>query len=156
MNKLPLPGPLSKTGLFYLSPIEVLNDGQMETLLALPLCLHGVVEKLPEGPIRPFQQLIVEQECVGSLCKANHSMALTNNKHKKQTKYTEMGMLFLRGTFLMGNWFILSIRQTGVVVLDRVTIYSYNKNSFKFSHSILIGVTGTLLASQNTKETEIK
>lgn len=85
MNKLPFPDPLSKIGLFYLSPIEVLNDGQMETLLTLPLCLHGVVEKFPERPIRPLQQLIVQQECVGSLCKTNYSMALINTKQIKQT-----------------------------------------------------------------------
>lgn len=73
MNKLPFPYPLSKTGLYYLSPIKVLNDGQMETLLTLPLCLHGVVEKFPEWPIRPLQQLVVQQERVGSLCKTNYS-----------------------------------------------------------------------------------
>lgn len=103
MNKPPFPDPLSKIGLLYLSPIKVLNDGQMETLLTLPLSLHGVGEKLPERPIRPLQQLIVQQECVGSFCKTNYSVALTNTKQIKQTKYTEMGMLFLRSTFLMGN-----------------------------------------------------
>lgn len=103
MNKLPCPDPLSKVGLLYLSPIKVLNDGQMETLLTLPLCLHGVVEEFPERPIRPLQQLIVQQESVGSLCKTNYNTALINTKQIKQTKHTEMQMLFLRGTFLMGN-----------------------------------------------------
>lgn len=73
MNKPPFPDPVSKMALFYLSPIKVLNDGQMETLLTLPLGLHGVGEKFPEWPIRPFQQLIVQQECVGSLCKTYHT-----------------------------------------------------------------------------------
>lgn len=95
MNQLSFLDPLVKTGLFYLSPVKVLNDGQMETLLALPLSLHGVVEKFPERPVRPLQQLVVQQECVGSLCKTKHSMALTNSKHIKQTKYTEVNA-FLR------------------------------------------------------------
>lgn len=156
MNKLPFPDPLSKTWLFYLSPIKVLNDGQMETLLTLPLCLHGVAEEFPEWPIRPLQQLVVQQQCVGSFCKTNYSMALINTKHIKQTKCTEMWMLFLRGTFLMVNWFFQSIRQMVVVAFDRVTIIAITKIAWHFHTIFKVELLGLLLESENTKETEIK
>lgn len=86
MNILSLPDPLSKIGPFYLSPVKVLNDGQMETLFTLPLCLHGVVEKFSQWPIGPLQQLIVQQERVGSLYKTNYSTVLTNTKQNQPNK----------------------------------------------------------------------
>ena len=43
----------------YLASVKVLDDGEVQVLLALPFCLHGVGQELPEGPIRPFQQLII-------------------------------------------------------------------------------------------------
>lgn len=131
MNELSFADPFSKIGIFYLPPIKVLNDGQMETLFTLPLCLHRVVEKFSQWPIRPLQQLIVQQQCVGSLYKTNYSMVFMNTKQiKRQTKCTEMWMFLMRCPFLMGNWFISSVRQMVVLVLDRVTIYIYNKFSF--------------------------
>lgn len=39
----------------YFASVEVLDDGQVEKLLPLPLRLHGVCQELPQGPVRPFQ-----------------------------------------------------------------------------------------------------
>lgn len=47
-----------------LSTVEVLDDGEMEMLLPLPLALHGVIKKLTQGSLGPFQQLVVQQKCV--------------------------------------------------------------------------------------------
>lgn len=52
----------------YFASVEVLDDGEMQVLLALPFCLHGVGQELPEGPVRPLQQLVIQQEGVGGLC----------------------------------------------------------------------------------------
>lgn len=46
-------------GATYLASVKVLDDGKVQVLLALPFCLHGVGQELPERPIRPFQQLII-------------------------------------------------------------------------------------------------
>lgn len=43
----------------------------MQVLLPLPLALHGVVEELPERPVRPLQQLVVQQQRVGRLCRTH-------------------------------------------------------------------------------------
>lgn len=51
----------------YFASVEVLDDGEVQVLLALPFGLHGVGQELPEGPMGPFQQLIIQQERVGSL-----------------------------------------------------------------------------------------
>lgn len=45
----------------HLSPVKVLDDGQVQVLLPLPLALHGVVEELAQGPVGPLQQLVIEQ-----------------------------------------------------------------------------------------------
>lgn len=47
------------TGATYLASVKVLDDGEVQVLLALPFRLHGVGQELPEGPVRPFQQLII-------------------------------------------------------------------------------------------------
>lgn len=52
----------------HLPPVEVLDDGEVQILLPLPLALHGVVEELPERPVGPLQQLVVQQQRVGRLC----------------------------------------------------------------------------------------
>lgn len=52
----------------YFASVEVLDDGEVQVFLALPFCLHGVGQELPEGPVRPLQQLIIQQEGVGGLC----------------------------------------------------------------------------------------
>lgn len=52
----------------YFASVKVLDDGEVQVLLALPFCLHGVGQELPEGPVRPFQQLVIQQEGVGGLC----------------------------------------------------------------------------------------
>jgi hypothetical protein len=54
----------------YFASVEVLDDGEVQVLLALPFCLHGVGQELPEGPIGPFEQLVIQQEGVCSLCKS--------------------------------------------------------------------------------------
>lgn len=43
----------------YFASVKILDDSKVQVLLALPFCLHGVGQELPEGPIRPLQQLIV-------------------------------------------------------------------------------------------------
>lgn len=52
----------------HLSPVKVLDDGEVQVLLPLPLTLHGVVEELPERPVGPLQQLVVQQQRVRCLC----------------------------------------------------------------------------------------
>lgn len=52
----------------HLPPVKVLDDGEVQVLLPLPLALHGVVEELPEWPVGPLQQLVVQQQRVGRLC----------------------------------------------------------------------------------------
>lgn len=52
----------------HLPPVKVLDDGQVQELLPLPLALHGVVEEFAQRPIRPLQQLVVQQQGVGGLC----------------------------------------------------------------------------------------
>ena len=47
------------TGATYLASVKVLDDGEVQVLLALPFRLHGVGQEFPEGPVRPFQQLII-------------------------------------------------------------------------------------------------
>lgn len=53
----------------HLAPVEVLDDGEVQVLLALPLGLQGVGQELPEGPVGPFQKLVVQQERIRGLCK---------------------------------------------------------------------------------------
>lgn len=51
----------------YFPPVEVVDDGEVEALFPLPLALHGVAQELPQGPLSPLQQLVVQQQGVGSL-----------------------------------------------------------------------------------------
>lgn len=44
----------------YFASVEVLDDGEVQVLLALPLGLHGVGQEFPEGPIGPLQQLVIQ------------------------------------------------------------------------------------------------
>lgn len=59
-----------------LSTVEVLDDGEMQVLLPLPLALHRVTQKLPQGSLGPFQQLVVQQKCIRGLCTHTHVMKI--------------------------------------------------------------------------------
>ena len=61
----------------HLAPVEVLDDGQVQLLLALPLGLHGVAEELAQGPVRPLQQLVIQQEGVCGLCRSRGATVST-------------------------------------------------------------------------------
>lgn len=64
-RQLAKPHKKSRRGVqLHLPPVEVLDDGEMQVLFPLPLALHGVVEELSERPVRPFQQLVVQQQRV--------------------------------------------------------------------------------------------
>lgn len=74
----------------HLAPVEVLDDGVMEELLSLPLALHGVVEELPQRPVGPLQQLVVQQQSVRRLCDKHTTKAL-------KSRHTGVGLkLFLK------------------------------------------------------------
>lgn len=51
-----------------LSLVEVVEDFTTQVFLALPLALTWVVEKIPQGPVLPLQQLPVQQQGERCLC----------------------------------------------------------------------------------------
>lgn len=52
----------------HLAFVEVVDDLAAQSLFPLPLCLGWVVEKFPQRPFLPLQQLTVEKQSECGLC----------------------------------------------------------------------------------------
>lgn len=52
----------------YLAFVEVVDDLAAQSLFPLPLCLGWVVQKFPQRPLLPLQQLTVEEQGECGLC----------------------------------------------------------------------------------------